>query len=65
MNTILSTLILISFCSVVGVLLIGVFSMAKGGPFNEKYGNKLMQARVALQGITILLLALSFFLAQN
>lgn len=65
MNTILPILILISFLSVVAVLIIGIFSMIKGGAFNEKYGNKLMQLRVALQGVTILLLALAYFLAQN
>ena len=65
MNTILPILILISFLSVVTVLGIGIFSMIKGGAFNEKYGNKLMQLRVALQGVTILLLALAYFLAQN
>ncbi len=65
MNTMLPILILISFLSVVAVLFIGIFSMIKGGAFNEKYGNKLMQLRVALQGLTILLLALAYFLAQN
>ncbi|PCI56847.1 MAG: hypothetical protein COB36_00815 [Alphaproteobacteria bacterium] len=64
MNTMLPILILISFLSVVAVLCIGIFSMIKGGAFNEKYGNKLMQLRVALQGLT-LLLALAYFLAQN
>jgi xanthine/uracil permease len=39
----------------VGALLLGVVSMAKGGEFNRKYGNKLMRARVALQGLAILL----------
>ncbi|PCI97827.1 MAG: hypothetical protein COB14_08600 [Alphaproteobacteria bacterium] len=64
MNTMLPILILISFLSVVTVLCIGIFAMIKGGAFNEKYGNKLMQLRVALQGVT-LLLALAYFLAQN
>ncbi|MGH1377694.1 MAG: twin transmembrane helix small protein [Alphaproteobacteria bacterium] len=65
MNTILSILILLSLTSVVIVLFIGIISMIKGGKFNEKYGNKLMRLRVALQGLTILLLALAYFLAQN
>lgn len=39
--------------------------MVKGGEFNEKYGNRLMRARVALQGLTLLLLALAYFMAQN
>jgi xanthine/uracil permease len=39
----------------VGALLLGIVSMAKGGEFNRKYGNKLMRARVGLQGLAILL----------
>jgi hypothetical protein len=39
----------------VGALLLGVFSMAKGGEFNRKYGNKLMRLRIVLQGLAILL----------
>jgi xanthine/uracil permease len=39
----------------VGALLLGIVSMAKGGGFNKKHGNKLMRARVALQGLAILL----------
>tara|TARA_R110002072_G_scaffold228488_7_gene385774 strand:+ start:1522 stop:1713 length:192 start_codon:yes stop_codon:yes gene_type:complete len=62
---ILYILIAATILSIVGVLGLGLFSMAKGGEFNEKYGNKLMRARVALQGIAILLLVLSYFLSQN
>ena len=46
----------VAMLAVVAVLLVGVFGMAKGGEFNKKYGNRLMQARVVLQGI-----ALGFF----
>lgn len=45
---------------VLAVLATGVISMARGGEFNEKYGNKLMQARVAAQAIAVLLLLLAF-----
>ena len=65
MNSVLPFIIIIAFLSVVGVLVIGVVSMVKGGEFNEKYGNRLMQARVALQGLTLLLLALAYFMAQS
>ena len=49
-------LMTIAMAAVVGVLLVGVFGMARGGEFNKKYGNRLMQARVVLQGV-----ALAFF----
>ena len=38
-------LMTIAMAAVVGVLLVGVFGMARGGEFNKKYGNRLMQAR--------------------
>ncbi|WCL54971.1 HIG1 domain-containing protein [Gimibacter soli] len=47
-----------------GILIFGVTAMAKGGDFNKKYGNKLMQARVASQGITILLLFIVALMAS-
>lgn len=49
---------------VLAVLATGVISMARGGEFNEKYGNKLMQARVIAQGIAILLLFLAFVVSD-
>ena len=51
--------------AVVGVLALGLFSMAKGGEFNKKHGNKLMQARVTLQGVALAMLALAYFSSQN
>lgn len=42
-----------------GVMFTGAITMAKGGEFNRKYGNKLMQARVAMQFITLLFLVLA------
>ncbi len=50
---------------VLGVLVIGLFSMVKGGEFNEKYGNRLMQARVTLQGVALAMLALAYFSSQH
>ncbi len=41
-----------------GVLATGVFSMMKGGEFNRKYANKLMQARVLFQFLALVFLAL-------
>ena len=38
----------------VGVLVGGIIVMARGGETNRKYGNKLMAARVTLQGAALL-----------
>ena len=47
------------------ILIIGVSTMAKDGEFKRKYGNKLMQARVACQFITVLLLILLAVVSAN
>ena len=56
---------IIAMLAVLGVLVIGIVSMVKGGEFNKKYGNKLMQARVMLQGLALLLLFLAFVTSQT
>lgn len=48
-----------------GVLMAGIALMGVGGPANTRYGNKLMIARVSLQGMVLLLLALLFALGKN
>lgn len=40
------------------VLVGGIALMARGGELNRKYGNKMMVARVVLQGAALAMLAL-------
>lgn len=61
MSSIFFIAALVCMFGVVAILMTGLFAMSKGGTFNEKYGNRLMQARVGLQGLAILLLALAYF----
>lgn len=65
MNTFVFICIALAMCSVAAVLGLGIFSMARGGEFNKKHGNKLMRARVVLQGITLLLLFLVMMLSNK
>jgi len=55
MNGPVFTLLIVAMVAVVAVLLLGLLSMAKGGEFNKKYGNKLMRFRVAFQAAAIVL----------
>jgi hypothetical protein len=41
-------------------LIAGIVVMAKGGNLSKLYSNKLMQARVFLQGLAILLFIIAF-----
>ena len=49
----------------VGVLFLGLFSMARGGEFNRKYGNRLMRFRVAFQAMAILLVLVLILLINH
>lgn len=41
-----------------GVLFFGIITMARGGDFNLKYGNKIMRTRIVLQGVALLIFAI-------
>lgn len=64
MNSFFNIALVICMVAVLGVLIIGITSMIKGGEFNKKYGNKLMQARIMLQGLALLMFALAVFTAK-
>jgi len=65
LNFILPYTILIVLFAVLIVLFIGIISMLKGGDFNKKWSNKLMRARVILQGLAISLILLTAYLFTN
>lgn len=55
MSIVIITLLAVTLVAIVAVLLTGIIGMGRGGDFNAKYGNKLMRARVILQGVAIVL----------
>jgi Hypoxia induced protein conserved region len=57
--------IIIAGIATIAVLFLGLFSMARGGEFNRKYGNLFMRFRVLFQAITIALVLLALFLASR
>lgn len=59
MKTFFFVALLIAMLVTLGVLAVGMIGMAKGGDFNDKYGNKLMRARVISQGVTLVIFALA------
>jgi hypothetical protein len=60
MSSFLPALVIISALATLGILLFGVITMIRGGDFNRRNSNKLMRARVIMQGVTLALLALLF-----
>lgn len=58
MNSIFFTLMLVAMGLTLIALTAGIILMGKGGEANIAYGNKLMKARVILQGVAIACFAL-------
>jgi len=59
MSGIFSGLLVVAMLAVLGALFVGLFAMVRGGEFNEKYGNRLMRARVILQGVALVIFVLA------
>ena len=51
--------------SVAIVLLLGIYTLFKGGDTSKKYSNKLMQLRVLLQFIAIIILVAMAYFFKN
>ena len=51
--------------SVAVVLIMGIYTLFKGGNTSKKYSNKLMQLRVLLQFIAIIILVLMAYFFKN
>ena len=47
------------------VLLLGIYTLFKGGETSKKYSNKLMQLRVLLQFVAIIVLVLLAYFFKN
>jgi hypothetical protein len=65
MNGAVVTLLIIVLLLVLGALFLGLFSMARGGEFNRKYGNLFMRYRVTAQAVAIALVLVLIFLMSR
>lgn len=65
MNIFFYIALFVACICVLSVLGLGLFAMVKGGEFNKKHGNKLMQARVFLQGLALGLFFLAYLTSQS
>jgi len=58
MSGFLVPLLIVAMLATLGVLFFGIITMARGGDFNLKYGNKIMRTRILLQGVALLIFAI-------
>jgi len=65
MNALAATLLAIALGTTLVVLLTGFFAMARGGPFNRKYGNRLMRLRVLAQFTALVLIVIAMLIRNS
>ena len=65
MNGLFPVLIVAAVLATFAVLATGVISMIRGGEFNRKYANKLMQWRIIMQAIALGLVMLALLLGSR
>jgi hypothetical protein len=58
-------IVAIACLAVVAVLMVGVGGFARGGAFNRKYANKLMQLRILMQFIAVVLIVIFVWLSRH
>ncbi len=61
---ILQLVIILALIATIGALVTGVWSMGRGGEFDDKHSNQLMRARVIFQGIALILMIAALFFMQ-
>jgi len=64
MKTFLTVLLVIAMLAVLAVLIAGVVGLVRGGQ-DPRTSNKLMRARVVLQGVALAILAVLLLLWKN
>ena len=58
-------LIVVLCLAVVGVLAFGIGGFAKGGEFNKRHGNRMMQWRLGLQAVAVAVIVLFVWLRSQ
>ncbi len=65
MSAIALIFLVLAMLTTLGILFTGIIGMMIGGEFNDKYGNKLMRARVICQLVAVLFFALFMMTSQG
>jgi len=55
----------IGMLATLGVLATGIISMARGGAFNDRWGNRLMRYRIVAQGFALAMFAVGLILLKS
>lgn len=58
-------LMVVAMLTTAGVLFVGIFAMARGGEFNNKWSNRLMRYRILAQLVALAMFAIAVSLLKS
>lgn len=61
MSSFFTIAIPVALIAVMATLMVGIYSLFRGGDFGRSYSNKLMRLRVVLQFVAVLVLVAAFW----
>ena len=61
----LNIIIVLALLATTLTLGLGLLSMALGGSADQEFGEKFMWARIGIQGVSVLLIALALYMSYN
>jgi uncharacterized membrane protein affecting hemolysin expression len=64
LNDPLFIVVAIACLAVVGILMFGIGTFAKGGEFNRKHANRIMRWRIGAQAVAVALILLYVFIRR-
>ena len=65
MATFVNYLVPVALGAVFLTLMVGIYSLFRGGDFNRSYSNKLMRLRVLMQFIAIIVLVAALYFSKQ
>ncbi len=65
MSGFFAILMIVAMMATLGVVIVGVISMARGGTFNQRNANKLMRLRIALQATALVFFVVAMLFGQG
>jgi hypothetical protein len=65
MSGFFTILMIVAMMATLGVVIVGVISIARVGTFNQRNANKLMRLRVALQATTLLFFVVAMLFVRK
>ena len=61
----LDVVVVLALLAAIGAMLIGLYSMGRGGTFDREMSVSIMYLRIALQGVAVLFMLLALYLSSS